>query len=117
MNHKLETKAQREYPVMSHYVGGKDAINSMITAAARNELDKDAQLSTNRAQEIAAGIVWGAYAREWLSLEERTQMQWKTLTNDYFKLYDQIIIAEDTQTVQAMLVELTGTRTLVSDMI
>ena len=116
MDYKLETKAQREYPVIAHYLGGSDIVQRLVKAAAQNAIAKDGTLSPIRAREIAAGIVWGAYSREWLSLEDKTQTQWQTLSNDYFELYDQILIAEDRQTIQAILVKLTGTRTLLQDM-
>jgi hypothetical protein len=117
MNFNLDTNAKREYPIIAHFLGGQEIIWGIVEIGAKVEVSKNPQLSMARAREIEAGIIWGAYARESMRLEEKTQTEWRTISDDYFQLYDQMICAEETQTIQAMLVELTGTRTLLQDMV
>ena len=115
MDFNLASAAQRQYPILAHYLGGPDVIWQIIETAAQVETTRDPATSRPRAREIAAGIIWGSYARERINLEN-TIGDWRSATTDEVALYDQVIMAEESQTIQAMLVELTGTRTLIRDM-
>jgi hypothetical protein len=113
MNYALTTAAEKRYPILAFYLGGREALGALIETLKADKLEADPSLSPLRAGEIAAGEIFGDYTRAFAQLEAEAR---KTgAAPDDIALYDALIEATETETVQAALVALTGTRTLLSD--
>lgn len=107
------TEAKIQFPTIAFYLEGRKFIEYLINSSAENLVEKDIKLSSIRAKEIVAAQIFYSFGIEWETLDNIVKLP---ASDDYYNLYDKVIELEEKDTIQNMLCDLSGTRTLLSDM-
>ena len=98
-----------EYPILQAFVQGQ-----VDRHVEKHAMATPKYFSVPRAREVGAAHVWKLYMAEWERLEANATQA--NANPEDIDLYDTVVIVEDQETIQARLVALTGTRTLLEDL-
>jgi hypothetical protein len=104
-----------QYPTICEYLAGD--VPGEINRIARRRVHRDPTLSPNRAKELAAAELARHYTTEYAALEDAARLA-DIAGEDtiLYAFYEDHEAARERQTFNALLVELTGTHTLIPDM-
>ena len=107
-----------KYPLLNSFLNNEQEIITLWQDKTNSIINNNNKLSMERAGEIAAGKIMQEYRKEYEQLEKELEnyiYNGENMPEEFIKFYDGFIEKLEVKTMPSLLIDISGTRTLIID--